>query len=99
MKKSIGLLIVVLLVAGTAFGQGGTYTMTVTANVASVWEVTDWHNTYDFAELSTADHAPGGYNSLTWFDRSTSNPGQYIGFSIRKFPRRNGIRDLRLERS
>ena len=57
--------------------------MTVTANVTSVWTISGQSLSYDFGELPTEDLTNDLYEDLPWIDLSTSAPENYLGFNIR----------------
>lgn len=57
-------------------------TMTVTANVNSVWTLTNQQMTFNFGDLTQAalDNA---YTTQVWIDSNPALPNQYLGFSLR----------------
>ena len=58
-------------------------TMTVTANVTAVWEISGQSLTYAFGELPTNDLTNTAYEDLPWIEENAALPDQYLGFSIR----------------
>ena len=57
-------------------------TMTVAANVESVWTLSNLQMIFDFGFLTQQD-LDDSYTTHTWIDEHFMMPGQYLGFTLR----------------